>query len=679
MSYKYKFTSVDLFILTLLFSLISIETTFSQNSVRDSLELKIIEFRTEPHYESTKEYIDLLTNLGSEISPYKMDSLLILVNEVIALSKKINYVKGEVDGLLNLGIYYSDTGNQDLAVETFLSARSKAKELNDNDLILRLTNQIALEYMFKEDYTKSLKEFIDGIKSAKKNNSLLLLSTFYLNKAELHIVLKEYNQAIVLLKTANKNNLKLNDDELTAKTLANLTSAYIETGDISSAAANIDRCISIFKNLKSTDWLTYTYELKASIAQAQNEYTEALVWLKKSEKLNEGIDQIRYKIPLNYSLAKTYFELKDYSKAELYALKGLEMCESLNVLEKRDEILKLLYNLKKGANDPVNALLYFERFKNVSDTINKHQNEKQFRLLNSNHEFEQEKERYLIENEKKVTKQKNMFYFALLTSLAFLYIIFLLYRNNKIQSELNQKLIVRTTELQKSNKTQKKLFSIIAHDLKGPINSFKSMLNLSQEGEISTRDFKMLLPVLGGQLDDLSFTLNNLLHWGQTQIDNSFTNPEPSNLRPVITENIAFLSKTADKKLIQLKNEIEFDVMTWSDENQIAVIVRNLISNAIKFTPTNGTITIGAIEKPNEWEIWVEDNGVGIDEDTLDLIFNKRLSISTYGTNNETGTGLGLSLCQEMIQKNGGRIWAESTPQKGTCFFFTVPKYKYAS
>ena len=114
--------------------------------------------------------------------------------------------------------------------------------------------------------------------------------------------------------------------------------------------------------------------------------------------------------------------------------------------------------------------------------------------------------------------------------------------------------------------------------------------------------------------------------------------------------------------------------MVWSDPNQIDIVVRNLISNALKFTPENGMVTIQGIEREGHWEISIRDTGVGMDRITLEGLFKEKSHNSTYGTNNEKGTGLGLSLCKEMIENNQGRIWVESMVRKGSTFYFTLPK-----
>ncbi|MBM1106036.1 tetratricopeptide repeat protein [Aurantibacter crassamenti] len=654
---------------------------FAQEQKTDSLAFKIQKLKQQSNYEQDTLYINLLYDLGRQISLYNLDSLQVLSKETIRLSKSIDFIKGEVKGHVNLGTYYSENGKQNQAVENFSIALAKAKQINNLELLLRAKSLLAIEHEYKEDYAGALRHYMEGIEIASNNNHDSWLSTFYVNTSNLYNLQKEYKQGLLFLLKAKELNKKIGDDRISAMTLANLTATYIETGDLKSASENVDQCIGLFENLKLKEWLTYAYELKANIYLQQKQYEAALSWFQKSEKIHEAIEQPRYKIPLYNGIAKTYFGLEQYKTSEIYASRAVEISEKINILDEREESLKLLYEIKKVTDQPVEALAYLEKYKNISDTISKNKNEKELRILKSNLEFDQEKERYLAENNKKVAEQKLYFYGALFIILAFLVIIFIMHFTNKVQDELNQKLTSQTSELKKkekflreANNTKSKLFSIIAHDLKGPINSFKMMFDLVDAGEINTKDFMGFVPKMGQNVNSISFTLNNLLAWGHSQMNGSVTKPIINDIAEIVEENLALLTKIAEKKDITLKNNLGSDVITWSDKDQISIVIRNLISNALKFTPENGIILIDSLDRTNMWEICVKDNGIGMSKEALGMIFNVADTYTTYGTNNEKGTGLGLNLCKEMVEKNGGTIWATSILNIGTSFFFTIPK-----
>ena len=220
------------------------------------------------------------------------------------------------------------------------------------------------------------------------------------------------------------------------------------------------------------------------------------------------------------------------------------------------------------------------------------------------------------------------------------------------------------------------MFSIIGHDLRGPIGGLQSLLGLFETNEIPISEFKKFLPKLKTDVDHILFTLNNLLSWGQTQLKNTTTKPTIINLKSCLKDSIQLHNENASKKRIRLINDISDNSFVWADKNHVDIIFRNLISNAIKFTKETGQILIKAESKEDHWVISVADTGVGMPENIRIQLFKDDEKITTYGTNNEKGTGLGLSLCKEMVEKNKGEIWVDSQLNKGTTFTFTLPKAK---
>jgi len=647
---------------------------WAQTTENNSLKQRIELLQANENYQKDTVYIDLLYALGKEISVYNLDSLLLLAKESIALSQAINYVKGETQGLINMGSYYSEIGDHDQAIDYFSKAVSKAKSVSSNTELLKAKNLLAIEYEYTDKYAMALREYLEGIEIAKKLKDKGFLSTFYVNASNLYADQGDIEQCIYLLKLAEENNKLVSEDYVKGLTLANLAASYIEIGDFDIAEDYVNESIALFEKIKLESWQMYAYELKASLYYERNLPNLALQWFNKSEKIHESIEQTRYKIPLYNGLAKTYFKLKDFQASEDYALKALAISKKINLLDDRDISLELLYKIKKETNNSKVALTYLEELKTLSDTLNSKKNEKELRILKSNLEFDQEKERYILENEKRLSKQQSYLYGAILIILMFSIIIFILKKNNKVQNKLNEELTKKEAYLNNANNTKSRLFSIIAHDLRGPINSVNSIFDLLASKKIEVQELYELAPQLKKNMNGVSSILNNLLAWGQTQMNNMITKPEVNNIYTLVKQNIALLSETADQKSITLTNEVEEEVLTWSDINQIDIVIRNLLSNAIKFTPNDGNIRVGAREKANHWEIFVKDTGVGISQEMLPKIFNTQETFTTYGTDNEKGTGLGLVLCQEMVENNNGTIWVESTKGKGTSFYFTIPK-----
>ncbi|MDN3667292.1 ATP-binding protein [Algibacter miyuki] len=658
-------------------------SAFSEDDIKKEIQRKIKTLKASPNFEKDSTYINLLHDLNWEYIHYNSDSLFVLSNEIISLSKAIKYTKGDAKGHFFLGVYYSDKGDQDKAISYFSKALSKGESINDPLIIIQSKIELAREYEYKEENEKSLREYLSAIEIAKKSKNDSWLSNLYLNVSTLYGNQKDHEQAVLFLIKAKELNENKGEEERMGIILSNLAIAYISMGDLDSAKLNINKAVSIFEKLKSDDWLAYVYQVKANVYLEQNEFNKALIWLKKSEKIHENIDSIRGKKQLNLLLSKAYFELENYDVSEAYALRSLEITKELNILLSRDQIFEILYKIKKINNDPAAALTYLEEFKAISDTINKNDNRKELKILKATLVSEHEKDQYILANEKREAKQMGYTYISTLVILAFLIIIIILKRNNKTQNILNQKLIENTEALKKheahlndANNTKNKLFSIIAHDLKGPINSFKSLFDLFNKREVTTAEFMEFMPQIGENIDSIAFTLNNLLTWGQTQMNGLVTKPSYITIKTLVDESIKLLSKQTEVKSIIIANNIDEKVITWSDKDQIDIVIRNLISNAVKFTRDHGAITIDASGKPGFWEIAVRDNGVGMSEDVVANIFNEEETSTTYGTQNEKGTGLGLRICKEMVENNGGTIWVESVLNQGSSFYFTVPKSK---
>ena len=232
-------------------------------------------------------------------------------------------------------------------------------------------------------------------------------------------------------------------------------------------------------------------------------------------------------------------------------------------------------------------------------------------------------------------------------------------------------------KLRESNKTKDKFFSIIAHDLKSPFNAILGFSEILLEKHKKYDDEKReeMISYINSSALRAFKLLENLLTWSHSQSNGINYSPENFHLKILLFETISDLQAQADKKNIQILDTISENELIYADKNMLATILRNLISNAIKFTSNSGTIIISSEKQKatNFLEISVEDTGVGIPKDRIDNLFRIDKNTSTQGTENEIGTGLGLILCKEFVEKYNGKIWVESEEGKGSTFLFTIP------
>ena len=230
-------------------------------------------------------------------------------------------------------------------------------------------------------------------------------------------------------------------------------------------------------------------------------------------------------------------------------------------------------------------------------------------------------------------------------------------------------------ELNQINAEKDKFFSIIAHDLKSPFNAiigFSDIL-VVQVNKNNIDKIKEFAGIIQQSSHRAMGLLMNLMEWSQSQTGRMNFSPVNFELVELINEAVLLLNDSAVQKSITISKNLPPSLLFYADKAMLSTVFRNLISNAIKFTKSGGNIVISASENKNELTISVKDSGVGISKDRIEKLFRLDGSYSTSGTNNEKGTGLGLILCREFVEKHSGKIWAESEDRIGSTFYFTIP------
>ncbi|MFO7868758.1 MAG: hybrid sensor histidine kinase/response regulator [Bacteroidales bacterium] len=242
-----------------------------------------------------------------------------------------------------------------------------------------------------------------------------------------------------------------------------------------------------------------------------------------------------------------------------------------------------------------------------------------------------------------------------------------------IQAKKDVETINETLEIQNSAKDR--LFSIIGHDLRNPIGGVKSFLDLLlREKDYSDTDLKRTFNVLYESTSKAYSLLDDLLVWAKAQKNETRFSPQKKSILSVIQEVNSFLVLQAQEKQIDISVLFEKDIHAYFDYEMIKTVFRNLISNAIKFTPEQGRISIDVKEDEGMLTCIVADTGVGIPPENIDKLFDKKSYIKTEDTNNNIGTGLGLSICYDFVSKHDGSLWVESNEGEGTSFYFTLPR-----
>jgi signal transduction histidine kinase len=360
--------------------------------------------------------------------------------------------------------------------------------------------------------------------------------------------------------------------------------------------------------------------------------------------------------------SKDLEELSDIDKAiEIIALQNEEL-EALrnNMDDQKDKLEKIYNKMRNRTIDLFGRMVDLKKAKKTISLQNE-QLEKQ--------RYEIERQRSSLEKTYKKFRERTIELFGKMVDLK---------KAKKTISQQNEKLENQRMKLDEINATKDKFFSIIAHDLKNPIAGFLQLTDLLSENyyELSDNETKELISLMNSNSKQLYSLLENLLHWSRAQTGNISYEPQSFKMTMAAEETIGLLKMTLENKKMVFINRVNKNTMVYADYNMTNTILRNLFSNAIKFSHEGKRIEMDALDLEDYIRFSVTDFGVGISHADQEKIFHIGHNIAKNGTANEKGTGLGLLVCKEFVERHDGTIWLESEPQKGTTFYFTLPKSK---
>lgn len=471
----------------------------------------------------------------------------------------------------------------------------------------------------------------------------------------------------------------------------NLGETYFNSGDLENSRKLTLYAIGINKSIQQISVLSSCYKVMGLLELSQKDYEEAERYFQNALDISQQLGKSSQKIATIESMI---------SLAKIYHIKG-EHEREISLFKQADEFSKT-YNLPNylpiiynemvlhylDENQLEMAHKYLIEYKVISDNININNLKDKTDLVNKLiylHTLEEEKkylEQTKILQRESIRIRNLLLIITLFFSILLVWFILKIKRiNNKIKNanrtltDQNETIKSQNARLEVLVSTKDKLFSIIAHDLRSPFNSILGFSNLLLEDikEFSTEQITHQIGLINRSAKATLDLLDKLLEWAKNQMGLTNFNPENLKLNQIIKDVIATLDSSAHIKNISLDYTPLDEIEIFADPNMLRTIIRNLVQNSIKFTPANGKIEIFALNKPKHIEISVSDNGIGMNKETKDNLFLIGKTNIKSGTANEKGTGLGLILCKEFIEKHKGQIWIESKEDQGSTFSFSIP------
>lgn len=587
-------------------------------------------------------------------------------------------------GLLNDLSWELRNSEPQKSIEYGMEAIKFASNFQDDENLVKAHSFIGVAYRILGNYSESMDYYYKGLELAKTHDQKEQEGYAYINIGNLHIYQGHYYNAIENLNKARVIAEELDHKRMLAYVHLNLGRAQMLRDENYIALENFQKALEIRIEINQVSGQAVCYKYIGDIHLELGDSQKAAANYKKSlEVVDQEMDKDLYANILTM-LAKAYFKNKKYSLARLNAEKSLKLGQDIGAKLIIRDNLEVLSEIALQTNDFEAASKHLQCIIEYNDTLfNQRLSEKMFDL-----EYRLEKQRKQAEidllNKDKMIRELELgrartFNIALLVILGlitamFIYVLVSL-KQRRAQNKLLEK---QKSELNQLNKTKDKMFLIIGHDLRGPIGNLKSLIEMLLEDEEVAKDKGLMetFSIFMKSVQSVSDLLENLLLWAKSQRNEIVFTPENISLNTVVNRNIQLFRTIADHKNITLNSELKDNYDVYVDKNMLMTVFRNVISNAIKFTSGEGAIDIQVEKDDNFYKVAIKDSGIGFSDEVAQKIFDKKNFYTTAGTNNEAGSGLGLLLSKEFIEINGGKIWAESQPEEGAIFYFTLPVSK---
>ena len=600
------------------------------------------------------------------------------------------------DVLNNLGLVQANLGNYQQAIKYYRQSQKIFEELNKKGAAAHVQINIGSVYLHLGDFHQALKYFLDSLATAEKIKDKGIMAGACLSMGVMHNDNGDRDQAMAYFQKAIKNYREIGSFYGTAAVYANIAIIHYKKKEHKESLRNHLIALELHKKTGnkrsaaiSMNNIGLAYFFLKKPAQALDYFSRALA-IRREIKDKRGIAETLDSIGWFYIRQKKYREALDPLK------QALTTAETLHAKSLVKSVRKNLAFAYAGLKDYPAAITNYQKYTAIDKRIDNEKNRKKindmetrYKLAAKENHLKILKKNHHIQ-ELKISQFKilrNSFIAAFVFILAFLIVIYSRYRlkrkmnrlleNKNTQLEAsNIKLKESETHLQELNQTKDKFFSIIAHDLKSPLHS------VTRTAEFLIRSIPRLGPEkvshfianLNASANHLVTLLENLLQWARSQTGRIAFSPERIDLSDLVENACHLLEENAAHKHIKLHCQAEPETGAFADRNMVLLILGNLITNAVKFTKEGGEIIVSAGYRDQRVEISVADTGIGMTREDLRQLFRLDGSLSRPGTRGETGTGLGLIICKELVEKNRGKIWTESHVNKGSTFYFTLPR-----
>lgn len=682
-------------------------------------ETTIQEYTTPKGVQETEvdsQKVSLMIEYGQdELTKGNMSAARSYFDRVAFLGDSLDFDYARQLALYGKGDFYLVQQKLDSARSVLMEAAKLAPGIS---VQTKIKNLLATAYRYQGDNQKAIELYKEALALVDTTAETRTAAGIAQNVGDAYMNLGARGEAFSNYNKAIEFGERAQDSLFLATSLNNIGEAHNSIENYEEASYYLERALEISRDIGFKPGLLRVYLNLGNTRSGQSRFNEAESLYTEALALSKKIRPDTPPVQIQYNLGELYNRMERYDEAEGYFRTSLEnsrkigipqgiyynstglgnlaiargnlsqavdfystaldVAQQLNNPSLQRAAHDKLYELGKELGDHSLALNHLEHASAISDSLTSREKEQmladyQTRLNvqqkdQMNKTLQAEKSR----QEAQLQLQRWLLILGGLVIVVTLISASLLFKSNREKNRINKKLKEQKNDLEEANAVKNKLFSIVAHDLRTPLSALTGMLELVREEALSEEEMRKLFREMEFSMHQNMNIMENLLVWAKQQLSGIQVDIRPLYAGEIVDEIVGAQIFNANHKNISLENEIEDDLKVLGDYDLFKLVVRNLISNSLKFSNTGDAITISAKIKDDNALFKVRDTGIGMPEEIQSKIFADGIS-SRKGTNDEKGSGLGLNLCREFIQRQNGSIYFESSEGVGTAFYFTLP------
>jgi signal transduction histidine kinase len=591
------------------------------------------------------------------------DSMIAIAEKALDLSQRLRYRKGEAFALNRIAIGRHLRGETN-SIELLEQALAIQTEIGDNRARVGTLSNMANIHIATGAYIYAGEALHEALSTYAAMGDSVGMSNVWNNLGNLHRSMGQLDQALEYNRMALGFRERSGDTLLLSSSLNNVGNLLTDLGQLEEARKHHERALALNRAIGDKRSIANSLHNLGTIYIKQENYRLALEFYRNAGALREEIKDMRALTSALSGQAEAHMGLRNYSQAVAAAERSFTLARQIGVPKEASDASRIAYLAHKSGGNPGKALEFLEIHKHLSDSLVTLERQKAIANLETVAELNRKKDEIRILEQERVY-QRNLLIFIVSGLVITVLFSVWIYRARRREQEIS-------AELRRLGAMKDRMFSILSHDLRSPLNSLHSMIELMDMDALTADEWKSFKDTLMRQFDVTDETLRDVLLWAKGQFEGEKPRFQAISLKEAVDSNVQLINLIASRKGITLKVDVDADATVVADRAHLMAIIRNLLTNAVKFTPSGKSVHLRSQTIDGNQLLFIEDDGVGMPPEKVESLFQTAGQF-TQGTAGESGSGLGLIFVRDLVRRNKGTIHVTSQEGVGSTFKVALP------